>query len=113
MPKKDVILPKVLLNAGDMTGDLTSTQLAVQYFNNVGLEITWTGTPTGTIAVNGSNSGTTFYALTFSPVLTQPAGSAGGYLIDLNQFPFAYFNVTYTHSSGTGTLTVTSMVKEF
>ena len=73
--------------------------------DNIGLEITWTGTPVGTIQIMCSVSGTTFYALTFNPALTQPAGTGGGYLIDITMQPFRYFMVQYTNSSGSGTLT--------
>jgi hypothetical protein len=98
--------------SGTLIGTMASTntiysnvQIIPQY-HNIGLEVTWTGTPTGTISVLGSISGNNFYALTFSPALTQPAGSAGGYLIDLNQVPFTYLAVQYTNSSGSGSLTV-------
>jgi hypothetical protein len=73
--------------------------------DNIGLEITWTGTPTGTIQIMCSVSGTTFYALTFNPALGQPAGSGGGYLVDITMQPFRYFMVQYTNTSGSGTLT--------
>jgi hypothetical protein len=72
--------------------------------DNIGLEITWTGTPTGTIQVMGSNSGQFFYALTFNPSLAQPSGSAGGYLIDLAGYPFKYIMLQYTNTSGSGTI---------
>jgi len=104
-----------LIKNGVMTG--TSTILSVpqniQNLDNVGLEITWTGTPTGTISILGSVSAiipqaaaVNYYALTFSPPLNQPSGAAGGYLIDLNQFPFPSMQVEYVNSSGTGTLNV-------
>ena len=51
--------------------------------DNIGLEITWTGTPVGTIQIMCSVSDTTFYALTFNPALTQLAGTGGGYLMDI------------------------------
>ena len=59
-----------------------------------------------------SISGINFYALTFNPALAQPSGSAGGYLIDLNQFPFKYFQVQYVNSSGSGTLNVYAFEKD-
>lgn len=100
------------LGSGTLAGTMSSTNtiysqiVDVATTDNLGLELTWTGTPTGTFQVTGSNSGANFYALTFDPALTQPAGSAGGYLIDLTQFPFRYILLEYTNSSGTGTLTV-------
>ena len=80
--------------------------------DNIGLEVTYTGTPTGTFSVMVSNSGINFYALTFSPALTQPAGSGGGYAIDLNQFPFQFIMLQYVNASGTGTLTVYGMNRD-
>lgn len=94
--------------AGAMSGtDVIYSQIMEKSrMDNIGLEVTWTGDPSGTIEVLVSNSGMTFYALTFNPVLDQPAGSAGGYAIDLNQLPFKYLLIRYTGDSGTGTLTV-------
>lgn len=104
-----------LIKNGIMTG--TSTLISVAQtlvnFDNAGLEVTWTGTPTGTISVLGSVSAAfpsvavpTFYSLTFNPPLSQPIGAAGGYLIDLNQFPFPFLEVEYVNISGSGTLNV-------
>lgn len=106
-----------LINNGAMTG--TTTLLSIPQnltnFDNAGLEITWSGTPTGVISILGSVSASinavpapavNYYALTFNPVLTQPAGSAGGYLINLNQFPFPYMQFQYVNTSGTGVLNV-------
>lgn len=98
------------LASGTLTGAMASTNVVytqiidVHTVDNVGLELTWTGTPTGTIEVLGSASGVAFYPLTFDPVLAQPAGSASGYLVNLNQFPWQYIMVRYTNASGTGIL---------
>lgn len=74
--------------------------------DNIGLEVTWTSTAIGTLSVMVSNSGINFYALTFSPVLAQPAGTAGGYAVDLNQLPFKFIMLRYVNSSGSGVLTI-------
>lgn len=86
--------------------------LEISRMDNSGLEVTWTGTPTGIFEVMVSNSGINFYALTFSPVLAQPAGAAGGYAVDLNQLSFKYFMLRYTNVSGTGTITVYGQNKD-
>lgn len=100
--------------AGTMSGTNTiyTNVLEVSRFDNHGLEVTWTGTPTGTITVLCSNSGINFYPLTFNPALTQPAGSAGGYLINLNQVPFKYLMLQYVNSTGSGTLSVYGQLKD-
>lgn len=94
------------------TATIYSNIVDVTIKDNLGLEVTWTGTPTGTISILGSASGAAFYALTFSPVLTQPSGSADGYLIDLNQFPWKYILVKYVNASGSGTLSVYLTTKD-
>lgn len=98
-----------------MTGTTTLTSPAqfLQNFDNIGLEITWTGTPTGAISLLGSVSAVipqaaavSYYSLTFNPALAQPAGSAGGYIIDLNNFPFPALEVQYVNQMGNGVLNV-------
>jgi hypothetical protein len=104
--------------SGVLTGAMASTNTVysniqdITNTDNQGLEITWTGTPTGTITILCSASGVNFYPLTFSPTLTQPAGSAGGYLVNLNQIPWRYVMIQYTNSTGTGSLTVWNSSKD-
>lgn len=96
--------------SGNATGTMSGTNVIytnvvdVSRMDNIGIEVAWTGTPTGTIEVLCSNSGKNFDALTFNPVLAQPAGAAGGYLINLNQLPFRYVMLRYTNASGSGTI---------
>lgn len=101
----NLILPNHIVISGDMSQTtVSSTAITVSYQDNVGIQVTWTGTPTGVIEVDGSNDGTNFYSLTFNPAISQPAGVAGGFLLDINQFPFAYIKLLYTKTSGTGVL---------
>lgn len=99
---------------GVMTGTTTiySQILDVGKMDNEGLEVTWTGTPSGTFTVNVSNSGINFYPLTFNPALAQPSGSAGGYAINLNQLPFRFINLQYVNTTGAGVLTVYGQNKD-
>lgn len=94
------------------TNTIYSQIICTQNMDNGGLEVTWTGTPTGTFSVVVSNSGLTFYALTFNPTLAQPAGSGGGYAVDLNQLPFRYLMLQYVNASGSGLLTVYGQFKD-
>lgn len=80
--------------------------------DNLGLEVNFSGTPTGTFSVFGSVSGANFYPLTFNPVLTQPAGSAGGYLVNISVYSFTYFALQYLNNTGTGILTVYGQQKD-
>jgi hypothetical protein len=96
------------VTSGAMTGTSTiySNIQDISNTDNQGLEVTWTGTPNGTISVLGSEGGTDFYSLTFDPPLGQPIGVGDGYIININQFPFRYLLVEYTNTSGSGSLTI-------
>lgn len=104
--------------SGVLAGSMASTNtiysqiIDLSRMDSFGLEVTWTGTPTGTFQVLASNSGINFYALTFSPALGQPSGSAGGYVVDLQLYPFKYILLQYTNSSGSGSLTVYGQGKD-
>ena len=101
-------VPLTGMTAGIMTGTNTiySNVVNISNTDNQGLDITWTGTPTGTISVLASEGGLNFYAFTFNPILSQPAGAPGGYGISLNQVPFRYILVQYVNASGSGLLTI-------
>jgi hypothetical protein len=100
---------------GPMAGVTTiySNIIDLAKMDAIGLEVTWTGTPTGTLSVLASNSGAFFYPLTFDPALGQPAGTPGGYVVDLIQYPFRYILLEYTNLSGAGTLYVVQESKDF
>lgn len=114
-PNQDVAgnSPKSGVLAGSFTGVQTiyTNILGLQQVDNEGIEMTWTGTPTGTLSVMCSNSGVNFYALTFIPPLDQPAGSAIGYLIQLAPVAFRYVFLQYSNTGGTGTITAHSQCK--
>lgn len=97
-----------LIDAGVMTGTtvIASNSQNVLNTDNQGLQVDWTGAATGVISVLGSIDNISFHALTFNPVLAQPAGTAGGYLVDLNQFPWPFLKVSYTNATSTGVLNV-------
>ena len=99
--------------AGAFTGAQTiyTNILGLRQTDNQGLEITWSGSPTGTLSVMVSNSGVNFYALTFSPPLAQPAGAPLGYVISMTALPFQYMFLMYANTSGTGTITAYSQCK--
>lgn len=110
---KKVMFPVQIIANVSMGASVTSPVIDASYQDNVGLEIAWTSANAeGTITIEASNSGDTFYALTFDPALTQPSSNNGGYLVNLNQFPYAFYRVKYTRSSGTGTLSVWASSKE-
>lgn len=104
--------------SGSLSGAMASTNtiysniVDVSRIDNIGLEIAWSGTPTGVFSVLVSNSGINWNALTFSPILSQPAGSAAGMFVDLTQLAAKYILLKYVNSSGSGSLTTYCQVKD-
>lgn len=101
-----------LLGTMSGTNQIWTNIIDVSRMDNIGLGVSWTGTPVGTFSVQGSNDGSFFFDLTFDPVLAQPTGAPGGYGVDLNQFPWKYLLLTYVNSSGSGSLLTTMQVKD-
>ena len=100
------------LTAISGTNTVTSPSTFVANLDNVGAQVVFTGTPTGTLSVNVSNDDMDYDSLTFDPALTQPTGAPLKYAIDLNQLPWPYLKFSYTNASGTGTLNVTIFGKD-
>lgn len=103
------------------TNTINSEATNITNVDNIGFLISWTGTPTGIISIQcaienppllGQVDQRTWIALTFDPALAQPAGSAGSYLVNVNQAPFTWIRVSYTNSSGSGVLTAKIMAKD-
>jgi hypothetical protein len=111
---KKLIYPYNWIMNGVManTQTILSSIQPVSNEDNIGLQVSWTGTPTGSLSVNCSVDGIHFDSLTFNPALPQPAGSPGGYLISLNQLPFAWMQFEYTNMSGNGILNVFLLAKD-
>ena len=93
------------------TNAIVSEPLNMERVDNVGLEVEWTGNPTGAFVLEASNkydpirnASATFKAITLADPPDDPAGSASGWLLDLNQIPFRWVRLRYTNASGTGVL---------
>lgn len=84
---------------GSLDGDFVSNPLNVSNTDNLGIQLSWSGAPTGTFAVQDSNDAEGMLViwdeLTLSSVPTA-AGSADSWSINLNQFPFDWMRLVYT-----------------
>ena len=101
-----------IIDAGDMSGNVTSSTLDCGDGSNVGIELhAATGTHVGTVAVHGSNTGTKWNAITLTKVPNAASGSAFDAVVSLADFPFRYLRLVYTAGSGTGSLDAVATVK--
>lgn len=93
------------------TGTTYSDITEVSRILNPSYHLEWTGTPTGTFTVWGSNKDSPNPATDadwFSPPLAvaivQPAGSASKDFIDLTGWPFRKVRLKYVNASGAGVI---------
>ena len=115
-----------------MAGNLTSQVTTIQFLDNLGLQLDWTGSPVGSFQVQVSADysqdimGNVLNAGNWSPIILEyiptggtltiatsiptPVGSP--IYVDLNQTSAPYIRVVYTSSSGTGTLNAYITAKE-
>lgn len=112
--RKNVLNAFPLVSGGDLSANLTSDPVDMQYMDNAGISVAWTGTPTGTISIQGSldykptdppRAGN-WFDLTFDPALSQPAGSSGSILVNVNQLPYPWLRVNYVSASGSGNVDI-------
>jgi hypothetical protein len=119
----DFINPvQVITNCNMTTTCAASIPLYVMGFYAQSVQYEWTGTPVGVIGVSVSNQtlpGTnppqpvpgSFTALTLTGIV-EPSGSAGTFFLDLNTSA-QWILVTYTPTSGAGTLNAYVDAKAF
>lgn len=99
--------PGVPIRAYTLAASFASDPVLLEFEDNPDIQCVWTGTPTGTLAVQISLDPAIlgWQTITFSPTPDQPAGSSGSDYFSLNQTAAAYIRLIYTRASGTGTIT--------
>ncbi len=108
----NILKPVQLISAGDMSGSITSGAVEIMLQDNVGIQLKWTGTPTGSFdvqissdhlqGIDGQVAGN-WISLPLSPAISA-AGSPDVAYIDLNQMSARYLRVVYNRTGGTGSL---------
>lgn len=105
----------VIIN-GSMTGTstITSAVTNIQFLDNIGYQMNFTGTPTGTFYAQVSadyeqdNNGNVLNPGNWInlnlPTPAVASGTSGLIYLDLNQLSAPWIRVQYVNSSGTGTL---------
>lgn len=93
-----------------MTTSYTSSPIQVEFGDNVGIELGWTGNPTGTFSVEisisydpATHAAGNWISLALAPAITA-SGAADTAYIDINQTSAAWIRIVYTATSDTGTL---------
>lgn len=102
--RKNNLITYTTIDAGDMSGNLTSSFTDIRWLDNLVLYVAWTGTPTGTFKVQVSPDSLTWVDLDIVPPPTA-SGLDGSLRVSLHQLPDPYLRVAYVASSGSGSLT--------
>lgn len=109
---KNELLEISLFSAGVMTGTnvLTSPVINLNFLDNLGVQLHFTGTPTGTfqVQVSADYNPTTHNAGHWVAIVLDPvpvaAGAPDDIYIDMNQLSAPWVRVVYTNASGSGVL---------
>lgn len=118
MASRPIFAPYLIIDSGDMSGNLTSKVTVIQNLSMLSYDVSWTGTsPVGVMSVQFSNTysqngdGTVRNAGNWTTItLNTPAtvsGNTGNGMIDIDATGAFAMRLVYTRTSGTGTMNAT------
>lgn len=103
------LLNSTLVSAVSMGANITSSSLDLNEANTYCAQLIYTGTPTGTLKLQGSNDNSNWTDISGKSVAL--AGSAGSSFLSDTGFGYGFLRIVYTFTSGTGSLTATVNAK--
>lgn len=90
-----------VFDAVAMTSNLSSAVIDLSQTTGYALHAIWTGAPVGTISASGGDDGINFVAVASNST----GGTSGQYLLNVEKIHYRYVQITYTFTSGSGSLT--------
>lgn len=111
MSRKNVLHTFQTITNTAMSADITSAVSDIQYLDNVALQLDWTGSPLGSISIQGSvdyeqdtngNVTNPGHWVDLGIPVTLSAGSPA--LVNCNQLAFPYIRVVYTNGGATASI---------
>ena len=114
---KRVIRPFQAVLNGDMSGDIRGKETNTEHMDYASYIVSWTGTaPVGTLkfeAMTYDGAGVEVWTeIQFGSVITI-SNNSGSHQVLFNQIHFAKIRPIYVRTTGTGTLNITAIVKEY
>lgn len=89
--------------SGDMSADITSLAVNIDEIVTYAVQATFTGSPVGSITLEGSNNPTILGYDTID-LSTAAVNGAGSYLVNVELPGYSYVRLAYTFTSGSGTM---------
>lgn len=121
-----LIPPVAIMNAVSSGATSTSTPVHIMYSDLVSIQVAWTGTThgvfsvkvsnTATVSTTGAISGGTWSTLDVTKyevtgAYPAPGGSSGDGVIQFINLAFAFIELIFTRTDGTGTITASLTAK--
>lgn len=98
------IQPYQVIASGDMSGAIASPSVDISNVDDISIVYEWAGTsPVGTLFVQVKNGDSPWSVLDISPPAAI-SGNSGNNNIQITNVSFKELRLTYTRTSGTGTL---------
>ena len=79
---------------GDMSSDIISKQMDMQFIVGASIQAVWTGSPVGVITFEGSNDEETWIDLEVPDI--NPVNGADSLLVNFNRIFFKHIRLKYT-----------------
>lgn len=116
---KKLIKPYPLISAGDMSGNITGSEVVCENQDYAMVLVEWTGTsPVGEFKMEfvqldatRNNGVDVWEPMDFGSTIAI-SGNTGSHQIVFQELPFMKIRPKYAYTSGIGSLTVTFMAKE-
>lgn len=103
--RKNTLTPISIVTNGNMSSDITSTSLNIQYLDYVSIQAVISGTPNGTFDVQISHDNSNWTSVPLSGSSSVAAGVPSPIIFEnIQALPAPYIRLVYVASSGSGTL---------
>lgn len=111
--RKNVIRGYKMVDAGDMSADITSSEVNVINLDKASIFVSWTGSsPVGVLKVEAKNAdnGSWFELDMGGPI--DVAGNDSNHILLFNELLHNALRIVFTRTSGTGTLNAVLVAKQ-
>lgn len=111
--RKNTLPPIPIVTAGNMSGNVTSISVGVQYLDFISIEVVITGTPTGTLDVQISHDNSNWVSVPLSSTAVITSGSPSPIIFEnIEALPAPWVRMVYTATSGSGTMSATLSARQ-
>lgn len=109
--RKNTLLKYNMVVAGSLGANFTSSPVNIQYLDNIGIQLNFTGTPTGVFYIQISADYQVSQGVVINAgnwvnlnVTASAAGAADNAYFDITLTSAPWIRIFYSRTSGTGTL---------